>query len=115
MKKLDMKTTKLLTTATFFVAATNGATVPFTDIFAALAAPAAKLTPESLTEMLPHRKEDSPFVSDNDIGGRGWDIAWSAWAGDDKEKWNTGMVASFASEISLSWTAPLWSEYIEGY
>ena len=112
---MNMKTSKLLTAGTFFVAAASGATVPFANIFEALAEPAAKLTPESLTEMLPHKKEDSPFVGDNDIGGRGWDIAWSAWAGDDKEKWNTGMVASMNAEISLSWTAPLWSEYKEGY
>lgn len=110
-----MNTSKVLSTATFFVTAANGASVPFADIFEALAAPAAKLTPESLTAMLPKSKEESPYVKENQLGGRGWDAAWSTWVEGDKEKWNTGVVFSFDTELSLSWTAPLWSEYIEGY
>ena len=67
--------------------------------------------------MIPHSKEDSPLVGGNDIYGRGWDIAWESWAGGEekKEKWNTGMRASIDAQFALSWTAPLWTEFREGY
>ena len=115
MKNMNSNTSKVLTTATFFVAAANGATVPFADIFEALAEPVGKMTPDSLVEMLPTSKEASPLVGDNELYGRGWDIAWSAWANDDEEKWNTGLVTSLDFELALSWTAPLWVEYLDGY
>ena len=65
--------------------------------------------------MLPNSKDKSPFVGENQLYGRGWDAAWSSWAGNDREKYNTGMIASIQTELGLSWTAPLWVEYLKGY
>lgn len=112
---MNTNTSKLATTAIFIAATANGATVPFADIFAALAAPSGKPTSQKIVEALPKSKEDSPHVKGNELYGRGWDASWSAWAGDSKEQWNTGMEVSFNVEVALTWTAPLWSEYITSY
>ena len=63
---------------------------------------------------MPSTKEDSPFVGANNLFGRGWDVEWSAFAG-DREKDNLGFVTSFNTEFSISWTAPLWASYEHGY
>ena len=115
MKNMNSNTSKLVTTATSFIAAVNGAINPFTDIFAALAEPAGKPTAQTIVDMLPHTMDDSPTVEANELYGRGWDASWSAWVDGTKEKYNTGMEVSFSTQVSLSWTAPVWSEYIEGY
>ena len=52
------------------------------------------VTRQNLLELLPRSKEDSPFVGENELGGRGWDAEFSSWYKDDEEKWNTGFVAS---------------------
>ena len=73
------------------------------------------MTPESLVEMLPRSKEDSPLVGGNDLYGRGWDLERSKWSGGDEEKWNVGMRTKLNAEFALKWEAPLWTEFLEGY
>ena len=115
MKKMNSKVTSALGTTTFLMVAAQSASAPFADIFEALAEPVKGVTRQNILELLPTSKEDSPFVGENELGGRGWDAEFSSWYNDDEEKWNTGFVASIQTELGLAWTAPLWVEYLKGY
>ena len=65
--------------------------------------------------MMPHSKEESPLVGTGNLFGRGWDMKWSKWAGDDEEKYHTGAELKLNAEFALGWSAPLWSDFTEGY
>ena len=104
---------KLFATATV-AAIANASNDPIGDILETLTGSVDKITRDALIEKLPSSKEDSPFVGANNLFGRGWDVEWSAFAG-DREKDNLGFVTSFNTEFSISWTAPLWATYEHGY
>ena len=106
--------TSLFATATV-ASVSSAAYSPWADIFEAIAKPVDVVTRETITDQLPQAKDESPFVQGTDLIGRGWDAAWSTWAGGDEEKWNTGIRTSINAEFSISWTAPLWASFEHGY